>query len=100
MDFLMNFLQVKVLLIYLLVMNVVSFLMMWYDKHEAQTNQWRVSEKALFAFALFGGSIGGIAGMQIFRHKTKKWYFQFGFPIILVIQLGLIIWAGVNGYIK
>ena len=100
MEFLMNFLQVKVLLIYLLVMNIVTFLMMWYDKHEAQTNQWRVSEKALFVFVLFGGSIGGIAGMQIFRHKTKKWYFKFGFPAILIIQLALIIWAGVNGYIK
>ena len=72
MDFLMNFLQVKVLLIYLLVMNVVSFLMMWYDKHEAQTNQWRVSEKALFAFVLFGGSIGGIAGMSFYLLSQRK----------------------------
>ena len=98
MEFLQNFLQVKVLLIYLLVMNVVSFLMMWYDKHEAQTNQWRVSEKALFAFALFGGSIGGIAGMQIFRHKTKKLKFTVGMPTILIVEIILLIYMDYKIY--
>ncbi len=72
---------------------------MWYDKHEAKTGEWRVSEKALFGFCLFGGSIGGILGMYTFKHKTKKWYFKIGFPLILICQIALIIYAKVNSWI-
>lgn len=77
--------------IYLIVINIITFLLMWYDKHEAKKGEWRVSEKALFGFALIGGSIGGILGMYSFRHKTKKWYFKFGFPVILILQIVLAI---------
>lgn len=80
------------IIIYLLVINILTFLIMWWDKHEAKLGDWRVSEKALFIFALIGGSIGGIAGMYTFRHKTKKWYFKFGFPIILILQIILVIY--------
>ena len=72
----MNFFNImeislKNVLIYILIINIITFLIMGYDKHEAKVNQWRISEKALFLFCLFGGSIGGIAGMYIFRHKTE-----------------------------
>ena len=79
------------ILLYLLVVNVITFLMMGFDKHEAKKGNWRVSEKTLFTLVVLGGSIGGIAGMQIFRHKTKKWYFRFGFPIILILQILVVI---------
>lgn len=82
---------VKIIL-YFLVINIVTFFIMWYDKHEARTGQWRVSEKALFLFALAGGSIGGIIGMKVFHHKTQKWYFKLGFPAILILQIVLIIY--------
>lgn len=85
----------KNILIYFLVMNIITFLLMGYDKHEAKVNQWRISEKALFLFCLFGGSIGGICGMYAFRHKTQKWYFKIGFPLILIIQIGIIIYMNV-----
>lgn len=85
----------KNILIYFLVMNIITFLLMGYDKHEAKVNQWRISEKALFLFCLFGGSIGGICGMYAFRHKTQKWYFEIGFPLILIIQIGVIIYMNV-----
>ena len=85
----------KNILIYFLVMNIITFLLMGYDKHEAKVNQWRISEKALFLFCLFGGSIGGICGMYAFRHKTQKWYFKIGFPWILIIQIGIIIYMNV-----
>lgn len=85
----------KNILIYFLVMNIITFLLMGYDKHEAKVNQWRISEKALFLFCLFGGSIGGICGMYAFRHKTQKWYFKIGFPLILIIQIGVIIYMKV-----
>ena len=85
----------KNILIYFLVMNIITFLLMGYDKHEAKVNQWRISEKALFLFCIFGGSIGGICGMYAFRHKTQKWYFKIGFPLILIIQIGVIIYMNV-----
>lgn len=85
----------KNILIYFLVMNIITFLLMGYDKHEAKVNQWRISEKALFLFCLFGGSIGGICGMYAFRHKTQNWYFKIGFPLILIIQIGIIIYMNV-----
>lgn len=85
----------KNILIYFLVMNIITFLLMGYDKHEAKVNQWRISEKALFLFCFFGGSIGGICGMYAFRHKTQKWYFKIGFPLILIIQIGVIIYMNV-----
>ena len=96
----MNFFNIveiplKNILIYFLVMNIITFLLMGYDKHEAKVNQWRISEKALFLFCLFGGSIGGICGMYAFRHKTQKWYFKIGFPLILIIQIGIIIYMNV-----
>ena len=85
----------KNILIYFLVMNIITFLLMGYDKHEAKVNQWRISEKALFLFCLFGGSIVGRCGMYAFRHKTQKWYFKIGFPLILIIQIGVIIYMNV-----
>ena len=79
------------LLLYLLVVYVITFLMMGFDKHEAKKGNWRVSEKTLFTLVVLGGSIGGILGMFTFRHKTKKWYFRFGFPIILILQILVVI---------
>lgn len=79
---------------YFLVINLISFLIMWYDKHEAKIGEWRVKESTLFGFALFGGSIGGLLGMKVFHHKTKKWYFKYGFPIIIILQIVLTIYLG------
>ena len=79
------------ILIYILVVNIITFLFMGYDKHEAKKGNWRISEKTLFTLVVIGGSIGGIIGMFVFHHKTKKWYFRFGFPIILILQVLVII---------
>ena len=75
------------ILIYILIINVITFFMMWFDKHEAKIGDWRVPERTLFLLVLLGGGIGGIAGMYVFRHKTRKWYFQIGFPAILILQI-------------
>lgn len=82
----------KILLIYLLVINVVAFLAMGLDKWKARRDKWRVPEKTLFLLVLIGGSIGGILGMTVFRHKTRHWYFRIGFPVILVLQI-VAVWA-------
>ena len=77
---------------YLLTVNLAGFLVMGVDKWKAKRGVWRVSEKALFLPAVLGGSVGSILGMRVFRHKTKHWYFKFGLPAILVVQLILTGW--------
>lgn len=76
--------------LYLLLINIIAFALMGIDKKRAVRKAWRISEKTLFLSALLGGSIGAIAGMQIFRHKTKHWYFKYGMPAILILQLVLL----------
>lgn len=74
-------------LIYLIIINLIGFTSMGIDKYKAAHHKWRISEKTLFIIALAGGSLGSIAGMQIFRHKTKHPSFYIGMPIILIAQL-------------
>ena len=64
----------KLLYLYLAAINAAAFVMMGADKRRARRGRWRISEKALFAAALAGGSAGAVLGMQIFRHKTRHWY--------------------------
>ena len=75
------------LILYVIIINLIAFLLMGIDKSRAKKKAWRIPEATLFLFALFGGSIGAIAGMYTFRHKTKHWYFVVGMPLILVVQL-------------
>ena len=79
-----------VIAVILLVMNLLAFALMGIDKLKAKAGAWRIPEKTLFLVtALFGG-VGGTLGMTFFRHKTKHWYFKFGFPALLVIQIALL----------
>ena len=82
----------KNILIYLLVINLMAFCAMWWDKRRAQKGEWRISEAGLFTLVLLGGGIGGIAGMYLFRHKTKKLRFTIGFPTILITEIVLAIY--------
>ena len=72
---------------YLLIINMIGFAVMGIDKSRARRGAWRISEATLFGVALMGGSIGCIAGMQHFRHKTRHWYFKYGMPAILLVQI-------------
>jgi uncharacterized membrane protein YsdA (DUF1294 family) len=83
----------KIAVIYLLIMNVVGVAVMGADKSKAVHHEWRIPEKVLFLVSLLGGSAGTWAGMYIFRHKTKHWYFVVGMPAILVIQIALVVWV-------
>ena len=80
---------VLILAAYLIIINLVLFLTMAADKHRAKKDRRRVPEATLFLIALLGGSIGGIAGMYSFRHKTKHMSFVIGFPAILILELAL-----------
>ncbi|MBQ9118949.1 MAG: DUF1294 domain-containing protein [Lachnospiraceae bacterium] len=76
-------------IVYLVAINLAGFFSMLRDKKLAQKKEWRVKESTLFLFAILGGSIGSIAGMWCFRHKTKHWYFVIGMPAILLLQIGI-----------
>ena len=84
--------KIKALCLYLLAVNVAAFLLYGVDKRRAKKEMWRIPEKTLFGVALLGGSVGAIAGMQVFRHKTRHWYFKFGLPAILIVQAGIAVY--------
>ncbi|MBQ6129327.1 MAG: DUF1294 domain-containing protein [Lachnospiraceae bacterium] len=79
-------------LVYFAVINLAGFVSMAVDKSKARRNKWRIPEATLFLFAIFGGSLGCLLGMRIFRHKTQKPKFYIGIPAILGIQLLILIW--------
>ena len=76
---------------YLLIINLIGFIMMGVDKKRAIRGAWRISEASLFAFALLGGALGCTLGMNHFRHKTKHWYFKYGMPAIFAGQVFLVL---------
>ena len=75
------------LILYLLIINAASFLLMLTDKRKAVKNRWRIPESTLMLSAALGGSLGALAGMHLFRHKTRHLKFALGIPSILAIQL-------------
>ena len=77
----------KLLLIYLLIINALGCILMLADKIKARKNRWRIPEATLFLVAAIGGSIGSLAGMYLFRHKTRHLSFTGGMPLILVAQI-------------
>lgn len=79
---------------YLVALNVLAFAVYGWDKARSKVKgARRVSERMLFALALLGGSVGAIAGMYVWHHKTRHWYFKLGLPAILLAQLALAAWA-------
>lgn len=82
----------KLILIYLLIINALSFLLMLADKYKAKNNLWRIPEKTLFTAAALGGSIGSLLGMYMVRHKTQHLKFTLGIPLILAAQVVAVIW--------
>lgn len=81
----------KAVIIYLAAINVITFIMFGADKARAAKGRWRISESALILAALLGGSIGALAGMRIFHHKTKHRKFTIGIPVILALQIILMV---------
>ena len=74
----------------LAVVNLFSFGLMGYDKRCARLGKWRIPERRLFLAAACFGALGGVLGMRIFRHKTKHWSFRIFFPLMLVLQIGIL----------
>ena len=81
-------------IVYILVINLVTFLMYGIDKRRAKKNKWRISEKALLIAAAIGGTVGALLGMKKLHHKTKKWKFKILVPLFLILQIALCIYLG------
>ena len=75
---------------YLIVINVIAFLLYGIDKEKARKGKWRISEKELILVAVIGGSVGAFFGMHFFHHKTRHWYFRYGIPAIVILQVILV----------
>lgn len=82
-----------ILISYIVLMNLAGFFIMGIDKQRARKRAFRIPEATLFMIAIIGGSIGSIVGMHVFRHKTRHWYFLFGLPAILILQIILVAFA-------
>lgn len=81
-----------VVIVLLIISNVISFTLMGMDKARARRHDWRIPEKTLFLSAVLFGGLGAVLGMQVFRHKTRHWYFQFGMPAILFAEVVILFW--------
>ena len=89
--------MLTILMILTFVMNVAAFCLMGADKAKARRGAWRIPEKVLFLFAALMGGVGGTAGMLLFRHKTKHWYFRLFFPLLAAVQvIALVVLTGVR----
>ena len=83
---------VNALLYYLIVINVVTFLVYGIDKVKAKRGYWRISEVTLLMLAVIGGSIGALLGMKVWHHKTMHKKFKYGLPLILLAQIALLVY--------
>ena len=82
----------NLVLLYLIIVNAAAFLLMLADKLKAKRGAWRIPEATLMGVAAIGGSVGVLAGMYAFRHKTKHITFTLGIPLVLAAQVALVIW--------
>lgn len=78
--------MIRILLVYLLIINALGFVLMLVDKRKAKKNLWRIPERTLMLVAVLGGSVGSLMGMYAVRHKTQHLKFTLGIPLILAAQ--------------
>lgn len=82
----------KIVLYYLLAVNLLTFIIYGIDKYKARHNHWRVREASLLLLAALGGSIGALLAMKVFHHKTQHKKFRYGVPVILFIQITIAVY--------
>lgn len=85
-------LRYQIILAALLLVNLAAFAAYGIDKRRAQKDRWRIPESTLLLLAFFGGALGALLGMSVFRHKTKHWKFKILVPLFLALQVGLVLW--------
>lgn len=77
----------KDVIVYLFIINIITFLLYGSDKKRARWDRRRIPEKVLLGLAAVGGSVGAWMGMKVYRHKIRKWKFIIGVPLILILQI-------------
>ena len=82
-----NIFTMQNIIIYLIIINIIGFLVMYIDKKKAKKGKWRIPEKTIFIITVLGGGIGTISGMYAFRHKTQKLHFTIGLPTITILEI-------------
>ena len=92
----MGFLQ-NIFIIYLIGINLITFIVFGIDKRKAVKHRCRIPEKNLFGLAIVGGSVGALLGMYVWRHKTRVWYFVVGIPAILIAQTAVMVYLVIKG---
>ncbi len=83
-------LKLMIVLAVVVIMNLICFFLMRYDKMQARKGGQRIPERVLFLSAGLFGALGGVLAMNIYRHKTKHWYFKAFFPFMLIAQIGIL----------
>ena len=84
------------LLLWTALFSLCAFFLMGFDKSRARKGKRRVRERTLLLTAAFGGAAGAVLGMNLFRHKTRHWYFKYGLPAMLLVHLGLAVLLTLN----
>ena len=93
MDILLNYSSWETqIIIYLIIINIISFVLFGIDKRRAKRKLWRVSEKVLLATSLLGGATGALIAMVIFKHKLSKKSFYIGVPVLIVLNKIAMLW--------
>lgn len=80
-------LRFKIIAGYLILVNVIAFIMYGIDKYKAVKGKWRIPEATLICSAVLGGGAGALLGMLAWHHKTKKWKFRILVPLFLILWL-------------
>lgn len=80
----------KLIYVYLIIINLLTFAIYAIDKWRAVHGRWRVKEATLLFLAFIGGSAGGLISMYAFRHKIRKWYFKYTLPVMLILHIFLL----------
>lgn len=91
--------MMNIILGYLLAVNITSFFLYGIDKYKAKKGKWRISEATLLTMAAIGGSIGALAGMRLWHHKTMHKKFKYGIPIIIILQVALVAYLHTNNIV-
>ena len=86
----------NIILDYLLVVNIATFILYGIDKYKAKKGRWRISEATLLLMAVIGGSIGAWAGMRLWHHKTMHKKFKYGIPVMIILQVCLVLYLHTN----
>lgn len=86
--------QITIVAYYLLVVNVLSFILYGIDKLKAKCHRWRIPENVLLLSSAVGGSVGSLCAMFLFRHKTQHKKFTILVPLFLFAQLAVVCYFG------